>query len=282
MKPPPPYPFAQQPNATEQALQAAAFALQNNRPAEAERIAGEVLRRHRGDPRAARLYGYALLTQGKAKDAIVALERVFKQTRDPGIETQLAMALRQAGETGQAIERFERAIARKPAFPPAFLEFGTLLTSLGRHEEAIDVFRRGADIAPDFGDLSLQLARAISKKGDLVGSRDTLTRALAADPKNTDVLYSLARTHQALHDFQHAADTYRKVLALTPQDGASKVGLGICLLELGHEAEAFEQFRAASRISPKMLGEVITGLADAGHGRFWLKLSDAKRMLAGD
>jgi tetratricopeptide (TPR) repeat protein len=279
---PPPYPFAPSGNATEQALQAATFALQANRPAEAERIAGEVLRRHRGDPRAAQLYGYALLTQGKAKDAIAPLERAFKQTRDPGVETQLAMALRDAGQIEQALERFQHAVSRKPVFPPAFLEYGVLLLTLDRTAEAIDLMTRGAAIAPEFGDLSLQLARELSNDGDLAGSRDVLMRAHAAAPKNGDVLYSLARTYQAMQQFELAAETYRKVLKLTPQDGASKVGLGISLLELGRDEEALAQLREASRISDKMFGEAIIALIDAGRGRFWLKPSEARRMLRGE
>ncbi|MGE0063381.1 MAG: tetratricopeptide repeat protein [Xanthobacteraceae bacterium] len=279
---PPPSPFAPRPNATEQALQAAAFALQANRPAEAERIAGEVSRRNRSDPRAAQLYGYALLMQGKAKDAIPPLERAFKQTRDPAVETQLAMALREAGQTEQALERFQHAVSRKPVFPPAFLEYSVLLLNLDRTAEAIDLMKHGAALAPEFGDLSLQLARELSGEGELEASRDVLLRAHAAAPKNCDVLFSLARTHQAMHDFERAAETYRLILKMMPQDGASKVGLGICLLELGREDEALVQLREASRMSDKLLGEAIVALIDAGRGRFWLKPSEAKRMLRGE
>jgi tetratricopeptide (TPR) repeat protein len=279
---PPPSPFAPRPGATEQALQAAAFALQANRPAEAERIAGEISRRHRNDPRAAQLYGYALLMQGKAKDAIPPLERAFKQTRDAGVETQLAMALRDAGQTEQALERFQHAVSRKPAFPPAFLEYSVLLLKLERNAEAVDVLRRGVAIAPEFGDLSLQLARELSNDGDLAGSRDVLMRAHAAAPKNCDVLFSLARSHQAMHDFERAAETYRAILRMMPQDGASKVGLGISLLELGRDEDALALLREASRMSDKLLGEAIVALIDAGRGRFWLKPSEAKRMLRGE
>jgi tetratricopeptide (TPR) repeat protein len=275
---PPPHPFAPSANATEQALQAAAFALQSNRPAEAERIAGEVLRRHRTDPRAAQLYGYALLTQGKAKDAIAPLERAFKQTRDPGVETQLAMALRQAGQTEQAVERFQHAVARKPAFPPAFLEFGVLLLSLGRRGEAIEVMRRGAAIAPEFGDLSVQLGNALIADGDRAGAREAFARALSLQPRNTDVMFALARIAGHDRDFAAAADYYGRILAIET-DAAAQIGLGISLIEQGRREEGLDHLRVAARSDPKRYGEALAAIVSAGHGRFWLRPSAASRAL---
>ena len=50
--------------------------------------------------------------QGKAEDAVPPLEKAARASRDPEIETQLAIALRQAGDTDKALLWLKRAIKR--------------------------------------------------------------------------------------------------------------------------------------------------------------------------
>ena len=159
LKVPPPHPSAaprgQRPS--DLALQNAAAAIQAGLPREAERLAAEVLKGNAGNLPAMQLLGTALLMQGRGKDAILPLERAARRSRDAATETRLAIGLRQAGREEEAREQLERAIKRKPAFPPAFLEFANLLFVLGRKDEAIDILRQGLVVAPNSVDLSMQL-----------------------------------------------------------------------------------------------------------------------------
>ena len=65
--------------------------------AEAERIAGEILKANAGHAEATKLFGYALLMQARPEEAVAPLEKAARASHDPEIETQLAIALRQAG-----------------------------------------------------------------------------------------------------------------------------------------------------------------------------------------
>jgi tetratricopeptide (TPR) repeat protein len=270
------------PSQSELALQQAAFAVQSGRPAEAERIANEVLAHNAGDVRAMHMLGYALLVQKRGKEAVGPLERAARQTRDPAIETQFAMALRQAGRDEEALTQFERAIKRKPPFPPAFLELSHLLSELGRHDEAIERLQQGLAVAPDFADLSYQLGRLYSMSGRDADARNVFARTVALAPRHLDALFALARSFQAERDFAQAAETYRRILAVAPKDAAAQIGLGVCLIELGQSEEALVHLRAASRAGEKAFGETINALVDAGRGRFWLRPSDAVRALRGE
>ena len=101
----------ERPYAHAEALKRANLAVQQGRPINAERIAGEILERNAGHLEATKIVGYALLMQGRA-------------SHDPEIETQLAIALRQAGQTDKALIWLKRAAKRMPPFAAAFHELG--------------------------------------------------------------------------------------------------------------------------------------------------------------
>ncbi len=279
---PPPLPSAARraPSASELALQDAAAAIQAGRPAEAERLAAEVLKANAGNVAAMRLLGSALLMQGRGAEAIAPLQRAVRQSRDAGAETWLAMALRQAGREDEARERLERAVKRTPPFPPAFLELADMVAA-GDADRAVALLRQGLAAAPGAADLALALGRLYEARGKLDAAHAAFAQAVAAAPGHRQALFAYARTLQARRDFAQAADSYRRILALLPQDADAEIGLGICLMELGRGEEALPHLRAASHLSPAKFGEVIGALADAGRGRFWLRPSDAARALRG-
>ena len=139
--------------AVEETLRRAMSAIQSQRPDEALRLTQDILNKNPSQPNALHLYGYALLMQGRADEAVAPLEKAFRSLRDPAIETQLAIALRKAGRTDDALSRLARAVKRKPPFPAAFHEYGYLLHSLDRTDEAIDVIKAGMEAAPWMPDL---------------------------------------------------------------------------------------------------------------------------------
>ena len=263
----------------EPALQQAIFELEGGRLKEAELLAGDVLRRRPADPRALQIFGNALLLQGKAEQAIAPLAQAARRTHDPVIEMQAAMAMSRAGRSEGALVWLERATKRRPPFPPAFHVYGTMLASLDRSDEAIDVTRRGLALMPDFEELSTLLGDLLTNRGDHAGARTAYTQALAKAPRHVDALWGLARAHEALGAFAQAAEAFRRMLAIAPDEQAARVGLGVCLLEIGQPDEALELFRAASRNGDKMYGESLIALAKASRGRFWLRPNAAKRVL---
>ena len=268
-----------QPQAAERALQQAMMALQAGHAEQAEWLAAEAVKADPANARAQHLLGHARLLRGRAEEAIEPLAQAVRRSHDPAAETQLAMALRQAGREDEALERLQRAVKRKPPFPPAFLELGNLLAALGRADEAIDVLQRALAIAPRMGELSIQLGFLSAARNDGAEARAWLTRGLADAPRDTDALFLLARLTQSACDFAGAAAVYRRLLALTPNDAAARLGLGACLLELGEDDAGLAQAGTAAKAGAKMFGETLVALAACGRGRFWLKPSEAAKAL---
>ena len=275
----PPKPPHQEPGANEQALQRALAALQSGRLQEAEWLAADVLKRSPADARGLQIFGNALLLQGRAEEATAPLEQAARRTHDPAVETQHAVALSQAGRGDEALARLDRAIKRRPPFPPAFHVYGNLLATQERYDEAIAVVRQGLALTPNVAELSSLLGDILASRDDRAGARAAYSQALTHAPRNVDALWGLARVLEAEGDFAQAAETFRRVLAVVPADAAARVGLGACLLELGQSDAAFDSFRVAARSGDKIYGEALTAVVTSRRGRLWLRPSEAKRFL---
>ena len=95
-------------------LERAALALRMREFAEAERLAGDVLKAERGNVNAAVLLGQALLATGRASEAVAPLERAARKAGDAVIETLLGTALAASGRLQDALDCWQQATMRRP------------------------------------------------------------------------------------------------------------------------------------------------------------------------
>jgi Tfp pilus assembly protein PilF len=278
-RPPPP---STKPTNASSPLESAMLALRMQRPEEAERLAAGVLKSNRGNARAAQVLGRALLMQNRAAEAIVPLERAARRGDDPAIETELAIALGAAGRRDEALDQLRRTTARRPPFPPAFLEYGGQLAKNGRLDESIAVLESGLASAPDMVDLRMELGFVHLKRNDRAKARSIFQQVLAASPERYDVLPALAKVMALDGEYAAAADLFRRALGFRPDDAVTRNNLGACLLEMGERAAGEAMLRAAVRSGPQMAGLGITSLAAASHGRFFLRPSAVAKFLRGE
>jgi Tfp pilus assembly protein PilF len=263
-------------------LERAVFALRMQRAHEAELLAAGVLKSDRGNIIAAQVLGRALMMQGRPAEAIVVLERMVRRGNDPAIETLLAGALAAAGRRDDALEQLRKTTARRPPFPPAFLEHGAQLSRLGRLDEAVAVLESGLALAPEMADLHMELGYVQLKRNKRAQARALFLHVLAAMPERHDALLALAKVMALDGEYAAAADLYRRALGVRPDDGVTRNHLGICLLEMGERDAGETNLRAAARSAPLTAGRSITALASVSHGRFFLRPSAAAKFLLGE
>ena len=251
------------------------------RPGEAERIAAEVLKANRGNVGAAQILGQALLMQNRGAEAIAPLEKAARRSEDPAVETLLGAAFALTGRLDEAIEQLHRATARRPPYPPAFLEHGIQLARAGRFDEAMAALESGLALAPDAVDMQRELAALHLKRNDRTRARELLARALKAAPDRPDLLSGLAQVMLLDGDYASAAEAFRRVVALRPGDAVARAELGRCLLEMGERDAGEASIRLATRESPELFGRAIMSLAISSRGRFFLRPSAAAKFLRG-
>ncbi|MBR0812896.1 MULTISPECIES: tetratricopeptide repeat protein [Bradyrhizobium] len=278
-----PKPPASGPSGTvDQSLQSAIHALQIGRPDEAERLAAGVLKANRANSAAATVLARALMTQGRAADAIPILERVARRGDDAAIETLLAASLAAAGRHEEALGQLRRTVARRPPFMPAFLELASQLGHRGQYGDAIGLLEEGAALLPGAVQMQVELAFLHVKRNERSIARALLSRATEAAPHRPEVWAAVAQIAQLDGDYAAAADFYRRALALRPDDAMTRKNLGTCLLEMNERAGGEMTIRTAVRAAPQLAGLAMFSLAAASHGRFFLSMDRAQAFLRGE
>jgi Flp pilus assembly protein TadD len=263
------------------ALQRAMLALNGQRPQEAQRIAEAVLKSDPRHIRALHIFGCALLQQDRASDAVTPLETAARARHDPEIETQLAIALQQAGRSEAALAQLKRTIKRQPPYGPAFHALGYLLFTLQRYDEAVAALRRGLEVAPMMPEISTQLGFTYLTCKNFAEAKAAFEKALAILPDSPEALFGIGKAHQQSGEVEAAAGYFRHCVMVRPDDDNTWLHLGHCLLQLGQREAGYDCFRMAARGDPKRYGNALASLAASGHGRFWLRPSAAARFLRG-
>lgn len=266
----------------DETLRRAMSAIQSDRPDEALRLAQEILSKNPSQPNALHLYGYALLMLERAGEAIGPLEKAFRSLRDPAIETQLAIALRKAGRTEDALNRLARAVKRKPPFPAAVHEYGYLLYSLQQTEEAIEVLKNGMAAAPWMPDLPILLGWIFHARNDAAQSKAAFASALGIMPNHPDALYGMGLVYMDVGEFAPASEYFQRALLSNPSDQQSRLYLGACLLELGQAGAASACLRQVTRGGANFYGKALKVLSSSSRGRFWLRPSGAAKFFRGE
>ncbi len=265
--------------ADDEAVQQGLRAVDHQRADEGERIARDVLARHPHHPGALHLLGVALVAQKRPREAIAPLDEAARSISDPVFEAHLAVALRDAGRSAEALTWLQRASARQPPSVVALLELGILLCALRRFTEAEAVLRRGLEVAPTVPELSMELGGVYLNRADPANAKIAFARALAQAPGHPRALQGFGTALLYERDFERAAVRFRQVLAREPGHVRARLDLAHCLLELGNWDEAVACLRATVAAAPRLYGRALRTLASSGRGRFWLRRSAAAAFL---
>jgi tetratricopeptide (TPR) repeat protein len=268
------------PAALADALVAAKTALDQGHAVQAEQLARKVVGKDTRNAAAQQILGGALLLQGRHADAIAPLEAAARTLRDPALDTQLAIALREAGRTDDALSRLKRAVKREPPYVFAFHELGFLLYSLGRTDEAIAAIQRGIELAPLSSNLFVLLGGIGQARHDRAGARAAYARALSISPNLASAHYGMGAVLMTEAAYAQAVEHFRFASMSNPGDVQAQFKLAASLLEAGKTEDAVALLRSAVRADPQRYATSLKLMLSSGRGRFWLRPSAAARALS--
>jgi tetratricopeptide (TPR) repeat protein/4-amino-4-deoxy-L-arabinose transferase-like glycosyltransferase len=199
-------------------------------------------------------------------------------------ETNLATALYENKQFDEAIAHYERAVALRPDYAPAYTNMGAALRSKGRVTEAVAAHEKSLAIQPDNPDTHFNLANALldlnrpqeaaehfrlagrqgppganvennlgialAAEGKMAEAAAAFRRAVAAEPGSARAHRNLGDALTSLGQFEEGVSHLHRATQLQPENATFHYDLAVALLEGGRAAQAIEEFNAALKIDP--------------------------------
>ena len=241
-----------------QRLQAAARAIRDGQPQQAEKFLKEALNAAPRHPEALRLLGIHLTRAGRAKEGLDALRAALAQLPDDApLHSDLGSALRASGDMAGALASWRRACELAPGYAMGWFNLGRNLQQRGESAEAVAALERAFALAPDMWPAAVLLADALVHLGRFDEAAAHYRAVLQAWPDCGDGWRGLANIKtQPLSDEERAQ--LQKVLGEGKAVDADRIAmghaLGKALEDAGQYDEAFEAIAQANarqaRIAP--------------------------------
>ena len=177
-------------------------------------------------------------------------DTVRKRPDIPEARHDLGNALRQDGQTLEALAQYREALRLRPEYVDAHFNLGTLLSQLGRSDEALAHFVEALRLRPDSPQIEETLGMAHARAGRPGEALAWLEKASGKLGDPSRILAERARMLSDLERGEEALGLLRETLASRPNDPLLVNVLGGVLCRMGRPAEAVEVLQAAVAADP--------------------------------
>lgn len=133
----------------------------------------------------------------------------------------LANLLFQKGDTRGAIEAYQAALKKFPAFRRAYQNLGVIYVQKGGHKEAIQLFTKAIALGQSDGLTFGLLGSAYVANNDFVAGEAAFRNALMLTPEVKDWKLGLARAFFSQSKFADAASLLESMVAENPNDATT-------------------------------------------------------------
>ena len=167
-------------------------------------------------------------------------------------------ALLDLGNPAAALEAYAAALAQDPAYASAHYNMGNAYWRSGRHEAALEAYRNALVHRPGFADAEVATACVLEDLGRREEAVECYRRALALDPSHAPVHANLGHALRGLGRLDEAAASYRRALDIDPQLGNVHRALGGTLKDLGQLDAAAACYRDALAHDPNDVEAIVS------------------------
>ena len=215
-----------------------------------------------------------LMAAGKFEEAVpIYRELVRDVPNNPGLMTNLGLALDLAGKKGEAVREYLAVLKLAPAYYPALVLLGTAYVEIGEPTKAIDPLEKSLKIQPESFDAQMPLAEALLAIGRL-GEAARRFQALArSDPGNAKAWYGLGVSCEGL-----AQQNFDELSKVAPGSAYWLDLVAESRLETKQDYAAFYFYRQALAKMPSMRGvhaAIADVYKDTGHPD-WASVEEEK------
>jgi FimV-like protein len=224
---------------------------------EAEEEFKQALKFDPGSAAAALSLGQVLIGQKRYTAALAYLQDALK-TPAPSdmkaqLQTTLAVAYAESGDSDQAIRTLEEVIKAHPDNAEAYFNLGTVYAKQGPafgYQKAVANFKEAIRIDPHFDAARYSLAKVLVQTGQFSGAVEYLSEYVLNRPNDAEGFHLLGSAYAGFPQLSKAVELLERARQLRPDDYQIRYDLGASLAKAGKTEEAIEQLRAAERINP--------------------------------
>ena len=193
----------------------------------------------------------AKITDGDAASATGELEAlVAADPANPVFRGKLAAALREQGQTAQALPLYRQAAEAAPADPEAWYNLASALQEAGRLAEAETAIGRALKLDGRRPEAHNTLGIVELGQGKLDAARREFETATALDPRNAAAFNNLGNVLRTQGKLDAAAGAYQRSAAVAPRYAEPLNGLGTLAVERDRPREALPYFERALALAP--------------------------------
>ena len=225
------------------------------RAQEAEALARQTLAQAAHSPRQAAALQHnlaiALSAQQKHDEALRYLASAQADAPDmPMTDTNRGNILQQLGRLEEAVEAYERALARNPLDFMAHAEMNRLLYRLGREDAFLKSYDDAAVGYPRMAAIPLDKAGLLLKSERFALAKENFERAIQIDPASVTAHDGLGLALAQLNEFEASARAHEKAVTIEPDNANAWANFALTLLRSRQSDRALAAAERALEAEP--------------------------------
>ncbi len=199
------------------------------------------------------------------RDSIALFTRVVQLNPDSWYGHYcLGKAMADANRPQEALEQFDRSLAKRPGTADVLACRGLLLLQAQRVTEAVACFEESLQAVPNDAKAHYNLASGLVMLGRTQEAIKHFRESLEADPRAALTHHNLAITLHSSGAIDEAAKHYKAALKLNPNLVESYYYFGILLRNAGRNREGNAFLSKAMKLNPQVVAQLQTQVQSGG------------------
>jgi tetratricopeptide (TPR) repeat protein len=196
--------------------------------------------------------GVQFTQRRQPQEAIQMYEKAVARRPDMALAYRhLAYLHWESGRPGVAIATLKQGLAAGAFGTDLRAQLGLYLGEAGAAEEALALLGAGGDFASDDVDEVNALGIAYARAGRPADALRAFQRVLELDRTNAMAFQNIGSTHLARGDLEAARDAFQRALAIDATLAAVHTGLGVVEMRLGRRGAALAAWKRAVELDSR-------------------------------
>lgn len=209
----------------------------------------------------------ALREQGQTADALRRLRDLHRRTPDDiGVLFYLGAMEVESGNATAALPHLQAVLRAQPSQPGAMALLGDAYHVLGMNAEAVDLWRGHLQQSPDDIHARLKLMEAFLKNDSVAEADQEADRVLPYLAHDADALLAIGMTYHGATQLEQAIGYYQRSLEVSPGRRDTRRSMAAAMQALGDAGGAEQTYRGLLKEQekdPEVLRDLGTLLKDS-------------------